>query len=57
MGGLCANRKNGFYYKPVSLGLGNLENGLTRANLKKNGLEKNRVKPFFFLIFSGSRSK
>ena len=46
MGGFWTNRfvENGFYLKRVSLGLGNLENGLkpgiTRVNLKKMGLKK-----------------
>ena len=48
MGGFWTNRfvENGFPLKRVSLGLGNLENGLepgiTRVNFK-NGLKKTRV--------------
>jgi hypothetical protein len=34
--GFTTNRfvENGFYHKPVSLGLGSLENGLTRVNTR-----------------------
>jgi hypothetical protein len=34
MGGFLANRNvyNGFYYKPVSLGVANLKNGCARVN-------------------------
>jgi hypothetical protein len=40
MGGFLTNRfvENGFYLKRVSLGLGNLENGLKPGKFLKNGL-------------------
>jgi hypothetical protein len=44
MGGFWTNRfvENGFYHKPVSLGLGSLENGLTWVNTRANFLKMGR---------------
>jgi hypothetical protein len=44
MGEFWTNRfvENGFYHKPVSLGLGSLENGLTWVNTRANFLKMGR---------------
>ena len=62
MGGFWTNRfvENGFYLKRVSLGLGNLEDGLesgiTRVNFLKMGFKKTGLKPGYPGFFTGENT-